>query len=56
MYVQNDGQVVKVLDNGNGTYDIVVRDLGNPSGAPTAVIKDASSNYVENQINSGRWH
>lgn len=39
MYIQNDGQIVRVLDNGNGTYDVVVRDMGTPSAAPTTVIK-----------------
>ncbi|MEE6263808.1 hypothetical protein [Plantactinospora sonchi] len=55
MYIQDDGQIVRVLDNGNGTYDIVVRDMGNPSGAPTTVIKDASQRYVDNKLNNGRW-
>jgi hypothetical protein len=32
MYIQDDGCIVKVLDNGNGTYDVVVRDMSNPSG------------------------
>jgi hypothetical protein len=55
MYVQTGGNIVKVLGNGDGTYDIVVRDMGNPSGEPVTVMKDATQNYVNNQINSGRW-
>jgi hypothetical protein len=42
MYVQGDGQMVKVLDHGNGTYDIVIRDISNPSAQPTNVIKDTT--------------
>jgi hypothetical protein len=55
MYVQEDGQIVKVLDNGNGTYDVVVRDMGNPSGSPTTVIKDATQKYVNNKVEGGQW-
>lgn len=55
MYVQADGQIVKVLDNGNGTYDVVVRDMSNPSGAPTTVLKDATDRYVGNKIRGGQW-
>jgi hypothetical protein len=33
LYYQDDGQLVRVLDNGNGTSDVVVRDPSNPSGA-----------------------
>jgi hypothetical protein len=55
MYIQRDGQIVKVLDNGNGTYDVVVRDMSNPSGAPTTVLKDATARYVNNKIEGGQW-
>lgn len=55
MYVQDDGCIVKVLDNGNGTYDVVVRDMSNPSGKPVTSIKDATRNYISNKINSGKW-
>jgi hypothetical protein len=47
--------MVRILDNGNGTYDVVVRDLSNPSGAPTTVLKDATERYVQNKIESGKW-
>ncbi|MEV1011638.1 polymorphic toxin-type HINT domain-containing protein [Streptomyces sp. NPDC049881] len=55
MYIQEDGQIVRVLSNGNGSYDVVVRDMGNPSGAPTTAMKDVSEQYVQNQIDRGRW-
>ncbi|MEV6492849.1 hypothetical protein AB0M20_30140 [Actinoplanes sp. NPDC051633] len=55
MYVQQDGQIVRVLDNGNGTYDVVVRDMSNPSGAPTTVLKNATERYVNNKIEGGQW-
>jgi hypothetical protein len=52
---QNDGQLVRVLDNGNGTSDIVIYDPSNPSGAPTTTIKDMPESQVQSRINSGRW-
>jgi hypothetical protein len=55
MYIQDDGCIVKVLDNGNGTYDVVVRDMSNPSGKPVTSIKDATENYLNNKLNSGKW-
>ncbi|WP_229071068.1 hypothetical protein [Actinoplanes sp. DH11] len=55
MYVQDDGRIVKVLDKGNGTYDVVVRDLSNPSDTPNTVMEGVSENYVQRKIDSGRW-
>jgi hypothetical protein len=55
MYVQGDGQIVKVLDNGNGTYDVVIRDMANPRGQPTTVLKDATQKYVDRKIAKGDW-
>jgi hypothetical protein len=55
MYIQKDGCIVKVLDNGNGTYDVVVRDMSNPSGKPVTSIKDATENYINNKVSSGKW-
>lgn len=55
MYIQDDGCIVKVLDNGNGTYDVVVRDMSNPSGKPVTSIKDATESYINNKVNSGKW-
>lgn len=55
MYTQTDGQIVRVLDNGNGTFDIVVRDLSNPSGGHSTAMKDAPKNYVDKKIRDGKW-
>ena len=55
MYVQEDGQIVKVFDNGNGTDDVVVRDMSNPSGSPTTVLKNATEKYVNNKVQGGQW-
>lgn len=55
MYIQDDGQIVRVLDNGNGTSDVVVRDPANPTGEPTTKIKDMPNRQVESRIRSGRW-
>jgi hypothetical protein len=55
MYIQDDGCVVKVLDNCNGTYDVVVPDMNNPSGNPVTSIKNATQNYLDNKIDSGKW-
>jgi hypothetical protein len=52
---QDDGQLVRVLDNGNGTSDVVISDPSNPSGAPTTVIKDMPESQVQSRIDSGRW-
>ncbi|BAL91105.1 hypothetical protein AMIS_58850 [Actinoplanes missouriensis 431] len=55
MYVQEDGQIVKVLDNGNGTYDVVVRDLSNPTGRPTTSIADVPERSIQRKIDKGIW-
>jgi RHS repeat-associated protein len=55
LYYQDDGQLVRVLDNGNGTSDVVVRDPSNPSGAPTTTIKDMPNSQVQARIKNGRW-
>jgi len=52
---QSDGQLVRVLDNGNGTSDVVIYDPSNPSGAPTTTIKDMPESQVQSRIDSGRW-
>jgi RHS repeat-associated protein len=55
LYIQDDGQLVRVLDNGNGTSDVVVRDPANPSGRPTTQIKDMPNSQIQSRIESGRW-
>lgn len=52
---QSDGQLVRALDNGNGTSDVVIYDPSNPSGAPTTTIKDMPESQVQSRIDSGRW-
>jgi hypothetical protein len=55
MYVQSDGQIARVLDNGDGTYSVVIRDMSNPSGAPTTVIPDLTQSQLDGRINRGDW-
>jgi hypothetical protein len=55
LYYQDDGQLVRVLDNGNGTSDVVIRDASNPSGGPTTTVRLSNSD-VQQRIQSGRWH
>jgi hypothetical protein len=56
LYIQEeDGQMVRVLDNGNGTSDVVIRDPANPSGRPTTQIKDMPNAQVQSRIDGGRW-
>jgi hypothetical protein len=50
LYIQDDGQMVKILDN-----DIVIKDPSNPSGEPTTVINKAKKQYVDNKIAKGIW-
>lgn len=55
MYIQQDGQIVKILENGDGTYSVVVRDMSNPSGRPTTVIADMTERQVQSRIDRGFW-
>jgi len=55
IYYQNDGQIVKVLGNGDGTYQVVIRDLSNPSGEPTTVIQRLTQSELNNNLRSGKW-
>ncbi|TDD96810.1 hypothetical protein E1298_02185 [Actinomadura rubrisoli] len=55
LYIQSDGQLVRVLDNGNGTYDVVIRDPSNPSGQSTTVLKGATERYLQTKIDKGLW-
>ena len=55
LYLQSwDGQGVRVLDNGNGTSDVVVRDLSNPTGRASTKMR-VPNRYIEDKINSGEW-
>jgi hypothetical protein len=55
MYIQEDGQIVKTLSNGDGTYSVVIRDMENPSGKPTTVIPDYSQSAIDRNLRSGWW-
>lgn len=55
LYYQDDGQLVRVLDNGNGTSDVVIRDPSNPSSESTTKMKGVKNSYVQSKIDSGRW-
>ncbi len=55
LYYQDDGQIVRVLHNDDGTVDVVVRDPSNPSGRPTTEIAGAPESYLERKLASGRW-
>lgn len=55
LLIQDDGQLVRVLDNGNGTSDVVVWDPSNPTCEPTTQIKDMPNSQVQSRIDSGRW-
>jgi hypothetical protein len=55
MYIQEDGQVVRILANGDGTYSVVVRDMSNPSGRPTTVIGNMTEKQVQSRIDRGFW-
>ncbi|MFE2260225.1 RHS repeat domain-containing protein [Streptomyces griseosporeus] len=55
MYVQEDGQIVKTLSNGDGTSQVVIRDMSNPSGEPTTVIERMSDASIQRRLDDGRW-
>ncbi len=55
MYIQGDGQIVKVLPNGDGTYSVVVRDMSNPSGGPTTVLDALTEKQLQSRIDRGWW-
>lgn len=55
MYFQEDGQIVKILDNGDGTYQVVVKDPSNLSGLPTTVIEALTENQFQQRLDSERW-
>ncbi len=55
MYVNpENGRIVKVLDKGDGTSDIVIKDPSNPSGQAITRF-NAPNSYVERRIELGEW-
>ena len=55
MYVQKGGQIVKVLDVGNGNYSVAVRDMSNPNGNYTTVMTNFTQKELDGRLNSGTW-
>lgn len=55
MYIQADGQIVKILENGDGTYSVVVKDPSNPSGEPTTVIEKLTESQLQSRIDREYW-
>lgn len=55
LYIDVDkGNMIKVLDRGDGTSDVVIKDPSNPSGEPITSF-NAKNSYVERHLNSGAW-
>jgi hypothetical protein len=55
LYINGEnGNMIKVLDRGDGTSDIVIRDPSNPSGQPITRF-NAPNRYVQRRIDSGEW-
>jgi RHS repeat-associated protein len=53
-YIQeSNGAVVRVLDNGNGTSDVVIRYGVNPQGADT--VMRVPNSYIEDKLSGGAW-
>ncbi|MEV0680101.1 hypothetical protein AB0I60_26620 [Actinosynnema sp. NPDC050436] len=55
MYIQGDGQI-KVLPNSDGkNYSVVIRDMSNPSGAPTTVLDVLTESQLQSRMDRGWW-
>ncbi|MDW6059738.1 PrsW family intramembrane metalloprotease [Streptomyces sp. FXJ1.4098] len=55
LYIDVDkGNMIKVLDRGDGTSDVVIKDPSNPSGEPITSF-NAENSYIERHLNSGVW-
>lgn len=48
------GNMLKILDRGDGTFDVVIKDPSNPSGKPITRF-NTTEKYVEKRIESGEW-
>jgi hypothetical protein len=46
--------MIRVLDRGDGTSDVVIKDASNPSGEPLTRF-NASNSYVERRVDLGEW-
>jgi len=55
LYNQDDGQLVRVLENGNGTSDVVIWDPSNPSGGHTTEIRMTEGEVMRRIENETWW-
>lgn len=53
---QADGQLVRVLSNGDGTYSVVITDPSNPSGNPTTTIPDITEKQLQSRLDREYWN
>jgi len=51
LYIQDDGRLVRVLDRGDGTHDVVIRE---PDGTPVTSMNISDSSLTK-RIAEGRW-
>ena len=54
LYYQDDGQLVRILDNGNGTSSVVVYDPANPTKESTTAMLFTDS-QIQSRFTSGKW-
>jgi uncharacterized protein YukE len=54
LYYQDDGQLVRILDNGNGTSSVVVYDPANPTKESTTAMLFTES-QIQSRFKSGKW-
>ena len=50
----NSGNMIRVLDTGDGNVDVVIRDPANPSGRPI-ISFHSTMTYVLKQLGCGAW-
>ncbi|MBQ1094076.1 PrsW family glutamic-type intramembrane protease [Streptomyces sp. B93] len=54
LFDESTGNLVKILDRQDGTYDVVIKDPSNPSGKPITRF-NAPESYVQARLDSGVW-
>lgn len=54
--MQEDGQLVRVLSNGDGTYSVVVSDPSNPSGNPTTTFPKLTEKQLQSRLDREYWN
>ena len=50
----NSGNMIRVLDTGDGNEDVVIRDPANPTGRPITSFH-STAKYVLKQLACGSW-